>query len=323
MDIYNGGTANSTTVNSAGSMYISSGGIHRGSLQLESGATISAYSGAIIDFTLTDRTVNDGYLINDLSLITGAPTYTITISASQESGTYKLAGNAASLDQVTLTLKVENSASAIAITVGDTSAITQGEKILSLYLDASDNLIFDYQVLTNNPFDGQTADAPDTLTVMRTGQTFAGGSGALLENDYLDSTMIFGGKAAANNDDIFFYVKEVNNENLMVFGGSLQQDVDGNIYMAVEDAALHSIYGGSYQGDTGTIDLQIKNSTAEFIYASAMGTADGTEITISGSVSVNSEIQGSTLNANNTGDSIITINGGNYGGNDYFMVYTG
>ena len=79
MYIFSGGIVNNTTVNSAGSMYISSGGIHRGDLQIESGAIVSAYSGAIIDFTLTDRTAEDGYLINDLSLITGAPTYTITV----------------------------------------------------------------------------------------------------------------------------------------------------------------------------------------------------------------------------------------------------
>ena len=79
MNISSGGTADNTMVNSDGDMYISFGGIHRGSLQLESGATVSAYSGAIIDFTLTDRTAEDGYLINNLSLIKGTPTYTITV----------------------------------------------------------------------------------------------------------------------------------------------------------------------------------------------------------------------------------------------------
>ena len=55
MYISSGGTANSTTVNDYGYMYISSGGVHRGSLQIESGATVSAYSGAIFDFTVADR----------------------------------------------------------------------------------------------------------------------------------------------------------------------------------------------------------------------------------------------------------------------------
>jgi len=94
MYISSGGTANNTTVNSGGSMYISSGGIHRGSLQIASGAVVSAYSGSEIDFSIADRKASDGYLINDLSLIKGYPTYTITVSAEQEYGVYKLAQGA-------------------------------------------------------------------------------------------------------------------------------------------------------------------------------------------------------------------------------------
>lgn len=94
MLIYSGGVANSTTVNSGGYMDITSGGVHRGSLQIESEATVWANSGAIIDFTVTGRNTEDGYLINDLSLISGAPTYTITVKKNQKAGTYKLAQGA-------------------------------------------------------------------------------------------------------------------------------------------------------------------------------------------------------------------------------------
>ena len=93
--IYDGGVATSTTVNSGGFMSISSGGVHRGTLQIASGAVVSAYAGAVIDFTVSERTVSDGYLINDLSRISGALTYTITVSANQTFGTYKLAQGAA------------------------------------------------------------------------------------------------------------------------------------------------------------------------------------------------------------------------------------
>ncbi|MBR7139232.1 MAG: AIDA repeat-containing protein, partial [Lentisphaeria bacterium] len=93
LKVSSGGTATSTTVNSGGYLYVS-GGIHRGSLQLEAGAVVSAYEEGFIDFTVSDRTTADDYLINDLSRISGAPTYTITVSADQESGTYKLAQGA-------------------------------------------------------------------------------------------------------------------------------------------------------------------------------------------------------------------------------------
>ena len=99
MYISSGGVANSTAITSRGYMYISSGGVHRGSLQIESGAVVSAYSGSIIDFTVADRTASDGYLINDLSLVSGAPTYTITVSTTQAEGTYKLAQGAANFNE--------------------------------------------------------------------------------------------------------------------------------------------------------------------------------------------------------------------------------
>ena len=93
--IDSGGVANNTTIFSGGLMRINSEGVHLGSLQIAASAVVSAYAGAKIDFTLTDRTTKDGYLINDLSRISGTPTYTITVSADQAAGEYKLAQGAA------------------------------------------------------------------------------------------------------------------------------------------------------------------------------------------------------------------------------------
>ena len=91
--ISSGGVANSTTVDFGGEMYIS--GKHTGTLQIDDGAVISAYSGSIIDFTVADRSIEDGYIINNLSAISGTPDYTITVSDTQAVGTYKLAQNSA------------------------------------------------------------------------------------------------------------------------------------------------------------------------------------------------------------------------------------
>ena len=101
------GEANSTTVNSGGLMRISSGGTAKGGLNIYSGAIVSAYGGAVIDFTVADRTVADGYIVNDLSLISGAPTYTITVDANQNYGTYKLAQNAQDISS-TLSINTES-----------------------------------------------------------------------------------------------------------------------------------------------------------------------------------------------------------------------
>ena len=95
--VENGGTAYATTVAQDGILVISDGGRHNGALQIEAGAVVSAEAGSIIEFDLTGRTEKDTYLINDLSLIKGAPTYTITVSVTQASGVYKLAQGAAAL----------------------------------------------------------------------------------------------------------------------------------------------------------------------------------------------------------------------------------
>ena len=63
-------------------------------MYITTGAIVSANTDSVIDFTVSERTVKDDYLINDLSLIFGTPIYTITISADQATGTYKLAQGA-------------------------------------------------------------------------------------------------------------------------------------------------------------------------------------------------------------------------------------
>ncbi len=100
MTISSGGTANSTTVSSGGRMYISSGGTHRGTLQIASGAVVSAYDGAVIDFTISEKNDKTVYLVNDLSQITGLHTYTITVNTTPENGTYKLAQGADDLNNM-------------------------------------------------------------------------------------------------------------------------------------------------------------------------------------------------------------------------------
>ncbi|MBE6378814.1 MAG: hypothetical protein E7051_08370 [Lentisphaerae bacterium] len=95
MYIYKDGTAENTTVMYGGSMLIE-GGKHTHSLNIADGAFVSAYNGGIVDFTVSERKTTDGYLINNISLIKGTPTYTITVSADQANGTYKLAQGAAS-----------------------------------------------------------------------------------------------------------------------------------------------------------------------------------------------------------------------------------
>ncbi len=117
-----GGVASNTTVLGSGSMTIHSGSIHKGELQILNQKGITAYTGVTIDFTITDRTVDDGYLLNNWSMIggRGGIGYTVTANENQAAGTYKLAqGAAAFVYQVWLWVGEVNTSLALTVD-GDT-----------------------------------------------------------------------------------------------------------------------------------------------------------------------------------------------------------
>ncbi len=211
MYISSGGVANSTTVNSGGYIRISSGGTHSGGLQLSSGAVVEAYSGSVIDFTVKGRTSNDGFLINDLSLITGDPSYTLTVSADQTFGQYKLAAGAEGFDQ-TITVKVDNQTVGT-ITVGGNLNVNGNSYTLtltdeSLYLNVSktDNIppakpsaYANITSATNQSVTVSATFSSDTATKQysldnRTWNTYT--SGVLVSSN---CSVYFRGKDAAGN----------------------------------------------------------------------------------------------------------------------------
>lgn len=98
-DITVGGVASNTEIRAGAIVAVKDGGIHRGTIKFDEngGAAITVVAGGIIDFTVANMAQTDDYLINDLTAVTGAPTYTITVSENQQDGTYKLAENAVNL----------------------------------------------------------------------------------------------------------------------------------------------------------------------------------------------------------------------------------
>ena len=97
--VFSGGTANNTTVNFGGCLYVSSGGKITGRLTIADDAAVSAYSGSIMDFDISHISAGGAALVNDLSRISGVPDFTVTVSATQTFGTYALAGGARSFDR--------------------------------------------------------------------------------------------------------------------------------------------------------------------------------------------------------------------------------
>ena len=96
LNVSRGGQAADTTVYSGATLYVESKAVHRGKLQINDGGLVRIYKGGTLDFSLAGRTVTDDYLVNDISAVYGTPTFTITVLATQNAGTYKLAQGAES-----------------------------------------------------------------------------------------------------------------------------------------------------------------------------------------------------------------------------------
>ena len=104
LQVWRGGTANCTTidcgvlsidyrgqaygvtVNSGGYLYVHNGGTVTGKLTFEEGAVVSMYEGAVMDFDLAQA--GETALVNDLSVIQGAPLYTLTVDDDLKPGNY-------------------------------------------------------------------------------------------------------------------------------------------------------------------------------------------------------------------------------------------
>ncbi len=93
MYVSSGGHVKDTIVNFGGDMYISSGGVVAGKLEVEVGAVVSAYQGAVIDFTVAEQDNAAEALISGRNLIDGVEfaDLTITVKGNQTNGTYTLA----------------------------------------------------------------------------------------------------------------------------------------------------------------------------------------------------------------------------------------
>ena len=185
MIISGNGVGEDVTVKNNAKLFIKNGGTLTGSATFDTGsATVSA--GGIVDFSVGKQKASDGYLINDLSKITGAPTYTLTVSENQASGTYKLAQGADNFDQ-TITVKVNNSELGT-LTVG--SSLQNGAATYSL------NLTDDSLTLTVT---GGSTPAPEECTVTHAVGIFNGAGGVFdLSQDGKGVVRTASGKTTVN-----------------------------------------------------------------------------------------------------------------------------
>ena len=83
--------ANSIAVSSGGSVRIGSGGTLTGQIKIENGASVSTDDGAQVEFDISEREPSSDALINNLSLISGAHSFSLCVSGEQKTGIYTLA----------------------------------------------------------------------------------------------------------------------------------------------------------------------------------------------------------------------------------------
>ena len=117
MYVSSGCTLNNTTVNSDGWVYLSSGGVVNnavfnsgcrflvssggkmtGSITVEDGAIVQAGL-AVLDFNISEIGPGEASLVNNLSLLQNLSHFTLTVSGTQENGTYSLAGGVEKFDR--------------------------------------------------------------------------------------------------------------------------------------------------------------------------------------------------------------------------------
>ena len=86
-----GTTAVDTVVKAGGHCYIGAGATVSGNFTIEAGATIIAFTGGTVNFSIDGRTSDDSALLNNMSAIRGNIAYSISVDSAQSMGKYRLA----------------------------------------------------------------------------------------------------------------------------------------------------------------------------------------------------------------------------------------
>ena len=131
--VHSGTTAHSTTVNSSGRLEISSGGKLTGLTTIASGGCVHIYSGAKLDFDISNLAPGTTARVNDLSRVSNwsEAIFSLTVGGAMSNGTYSLAENASGFNR---TISVVNNSGVQlgTLSVGETIRTNDQEYTLNL-----------------------------------------------------------------------------------------------------------------------------------------------------------------------------------------------
>jgi len=129
------GVIEGAVVDAGGSLLVYSGAKLTGWMTFKNGAEVIPFVGSILDFDLTQTVAGANALVNDLSILMGKPSYTLTVDGNELKGNYKLAGGATGFKE-TITVVNTFGEELGTFTVGADLAING--KIYTLALNGSD-----------------------------------------------------------------------------------------------------------------------------------------------------------------------------------------
>ena len=244
-----GAVASGVTFQAGGHLSIyEAGGKVTGKMTFETGATVAAEAGAILDFDLTQTTPGADALVNDLSFALPLPfSYTLTVEGADTDGKYNLAGNAAGFNK-TITVKNILGEDLGTLTVAEGTKKLLDNREYTLTLDAADNLsvtIGDY-----TPIPDLTGNLDSTAHLK------AGNYGS-------DVNILSGGKLYVENGGLA-------SQTTLNYGGRLYVEEAGAV---VSQTTITS--GGRLYVSNGGVatDVTANSGGSGFIYSG--GTATG------------------------------------------------
>ena len=271
MFVSNGGIARETVVGENGVLHVSSGGKITSSLNIDATATVSAYQGSIVDFDISRTYDPESFAggVNDLSLVQGDPTFTVTVRSMQTQGTYTLAGGAAWFDKSIAVQRTDLADPLGTVSVGGT-LVARGFAY-SLDKTAQGNLTLTvdaYTAVPDNDLNGDSR-ADIVMTITQTAHPHCGATGAwLIQNDQTAAWgdlsqrnagwEVFGiGVTVVGKTTADVYLKSADN-----VVGAWQTDATGKVSGWTDvgsfDADTQVLGLGDFNGD-GKTDLLLRN----------------------------------------------------------------
>ena len=286
-----GGTANCTAINAGGELYVSSGGTATGKMTFEKGATVSAYADAIFDFDLTQAEAGAGdALVNDLSIIQGTPTCTLTVNEEQGKGVYTLAGGAAGFDK-TVTVQNTLGESLGTLTVDGTLETDNRRYTLNLtddILSLTCYALFHDQIIGNETVSVTEYEIYENPTINPDGKLRVSSGGTANDTTLNGGGMYVSSGGTANDTTL-------NTGSIYVSSGGTANDTTLN--------------GGSmYVSSGGTANNMAISSGGKFS-VSGSGTANNIEVYCGGSLSVGKD--GTAANIMENGGNVVAKDGAN------------